>query len=116
MGGAISYAVLSFVLLLVLTRGLGAAGAGAFLQAVGIFAILNITAVLGTETGLIRTVTRAVALHNEERIAPTLWIALLPVFTVSTVFAALVLTYTEDLARLLSQGAHVEDITAYLRV
>ncbi|HEV8421391.1 MAG TPA: hypothetical protein VGR13_08565, partial [Actinomycetota bacterium] len=62
--GSLAGGALSFLLAVVVTRGLHPAGAGVFFEAVALFTILANTCEVGADTGLVRGVSRALALDR----------------------------------------------------
>ncbi len=80
-------AVLGFVLVVVVTRGLGAHGAGAFFEVVGVFTILANSAELGADTGLVRAIARSRALGAVGELRRLARVALLPVLAGGILFA-----------------------------
>lgn len=116
MVGAVVNGVLSFALVVVVTRGLGAAGVGAFFSAVALFNILSNVAQLGADTGLVRTIARYRALGRSADVRPTLIVALVPVLAGGTVFAVAMFLFAPQLADLVGKGAGHDDIASYARV
>src|SRR5262245_17322468 len=56
--GTVVNALLGFVIVVVITRGQGARGAGILFEAIALFTILSNTAELGADTGLVRMIPR----------------------------------------------------------
>ncbi len=110
------YGALNFVLVIIVTRQLGAAGGGAFLEAVALYSILSKSAVLGADLGLLRYVSRLRGLRRTHEIASTFRVALVPVAVIGTVFGVAVFLAASPLSRLLSHGVGRSDLTTYLRV
>lgn len=72
-------AILSFVLPIIIARGLAADDAGAFFAATALFTILINVCVIGADTGLLRSLPRARALDTRgEDLATVLRVAVLP--------------------------------------
>jgi O-antigen/teichoic acid export membrane protein len=115
LGGVLS-GVLGFVVVVVISRGLGASGAGAFLEAVALFTILSNAAEAGADTGLVRTVSRFLATGRVADVRPLLRIALVPVLAVSSLMAVAVLVWADPLSRLLLHGASADSGALYMRV
>ena len=65
-----------FALVTILTRSLGARGAGAFLESVAVFSIISRTSVLGADLGLVRFVSRFRGVGRVGSIRPMIVIAL----------------------------------------
>jgi O-antigen/teichoic acid export membrane protein len=114
--GAAATGVLSFILVVVLTRGLGRSGYGAFVSAMGLFTILSRTSELGADTGLVRTVARYRALHRTQDIRRTLIAAFVPVLLVSTAFAVALWVWAPELARMFGKGRGSDRIADFARV
>ncbi|RIX26623.1 MATE family efflux transporter [Amnibacterium setariae] len=76
-------ALATLALAQVVGRGLGPAGTGLFFQAVALFAIVSNGLQLGADTALVRTLSRHIALHEQDRLRSTVRSALLPVIGVS---------------------------------
>lgn len=114
--GAASFGVLNFVLLIVLTRGLGAGTAGAFLEAVAIFNIVATTATVGVDTGLVRTVSRHRALARGPDLRTTLIVGLVPVAIVGVAMAYATWVFSDQLATIVGDPAHHAEIATYVRV
>ncbi|MBA2578143.1 MAG: oligosaccharide flippase family protein [Euzebyaceae bacterium] len=114
--GAVGYGLLNFLLLIVLSRGLGPGGAGAFIEAMAVFAILNQAAVLGADTGLVRLIARSRGLGQVRDIRPALAGALVPVVAVAAAFGLAVTLAAPQLARIFGGDNHVEAIATYLRI
>ena len=84
LAGAVATGLLHFVLLVVVTRGLGAQGTGAFYEAVALFLILSSAATLGSDVGLTRMVPRYRALGRLRDLRRGLAVGLWPVAAAGT--------------------------------
>ncbi|MDP8977944.1 MAG: hypothetical protein M3N17_05135, partial [Actinomycetota bacterium] len=113
-GGACKAAA-GFVLVLVVTRGLGTEGAGVFFEAVAAFMILSNTAELGADTGLVRFVSRTVALGRGRELRGLLAVALWPVVLVGAVMAVGVSAAAGVLGGIFTHGSGAGEVAAYLR-
>jgi O-antigen/teichoic acid export membrane protein len=71
--------VFTFLMTVVVTRGLGARGAGAFFEVIGLFTILSNSVRLGADTGIVRAVASSRALGALHELAPLVRAALWPV-------------------------------------
>lgn len=116
MVGAVVSGALTFAFFIVLGRGLGRAGYGAFVSAMGLFTILSRTAELGADTGLTRMVARYQALGRTADLRRTLVAALVPVLAVSTLFGAALWLWAPELARTFGKGRGSGLIDDYARV
>ena len=114
--GALSNGVLTFALVVVLTRGLGRAGYGAFVSAMGLFQILSNTAELGADTGLTRMTSRYLALKRAQDLRRTILAALVPVLVVSSVFSVVLYVWAPELAEIFGRGAGSDRIADFARV
>ncbi|MFE7269211.1 oligosaccharide flippase family protein [Streptomyces sp. NPDC057623] len=88
LGSAVN-AVFGYVLVTLVTRGLGAYGAGAVFTGVAAFTILCNTCKLGADTGLVRFVSGDLATTGGRKVGALLRSAVMPGAVASTVIAAL---------------------------
>ncbi|MER6995600.1 oligosaccharide flippase family protein [Streptomyces sp. NPDC000410] len=93
--GAGTNAVLGFALVVLVTRAVGAQGAGAVFTGVAVFTILSNTCKLGADTGLVRFVSRGLATDGGRGVGALLRAAVVPCAVAST--ASAVLLYTSPL-------------------
>lgn len=114
--GSVAAVVLGLLLVVVVTRGLHAHGAGVFFEAVGLFSILASATQLGADTGLVRSISRFRALGRTGDLRPLVVIALGPVLAIGTVLAAVVYLEAPRLVPLLMRGADIEDGVRFLRI
>ena len=112
-GGAAS-GTLSFLAIVVVTHGLRPSSAGQFFVGVGVFSIASHVLLLGSDIGLLRSISadRAQSLGRAPQL---LRIATVPIFVISTLVAAGLFASIPSLARLLSHGASSDQMTIYLR-
>jgi O-antigen/teichoic acid export membrane protein len=113
-GGAAD-AILGFLLVLVVTRGLGPVAAGPFFVAVALFKILSNTAELGADTGLMRMIPRYRVLDRIHDIRRSLVVGLGPVVVVATVLGTVAFVLAPQLSELLSRGDPGQ-ISPYIRL
>jgi O-antigen/teichoic acid export membrane protein len=113
--GAVGTGVLTFALVTVLTRGLGAASYGAFVSAMGLFTILSNTAELGADTGIVRSISRLRALDRVRDIRKTVFVAFLPPLAVSVLFGVALWVWAPQLAEIFGKGEGSEDIAEFAR-
>ncbi|MDQ4004849.1 MAG: oligosaccharide flippase family protein [Actinomycetota bacterium] len=111
-GGAA--ATLAFVLVVVVTRNLGAGGAGVFFEAVAIFMILASVCELGASTSMVRTVSRDRALGWSHDVVQTLGFSMIPVLALSGAVATALFLGAPRLAEALGHGRS-GDAVAYVR-
>lgn len=100
-GGIIANGVLGFLLVVVVTRGVGPTGAGAFFQSVGLFTILVSLADFGAIPGLVRTIARYRALGRHVDIRRVVAIALWPIAAVSLAAGVILFALAPYVASLL---------------
>lgn len=113
--GALTYAILNFAVVAIVTRSLGVTRAGSFLEAIALFSILARSSTIGADVGLTRFVSRYGALDRSASIRPTLTLALVPVAVASIAIAVAVFAFADPIGRLLSKGGGT-DIANYIRV
>ncbi|MBA2696571.1 MAG: oligosaccharide flippase family protein [Actinobacteria bacterium] len=87
LAGSLVAAALNLVLPVVVTRGLAAADAGIFFQTTALFTILLNVGTIGADTGVLRSLPRALALGRATDLGPILKVALWPAVALSTALA-----------------------------
>jgi O-antigen/teichoic acid export membrane protein len=114
--GSIAYGILSFLLVVIVTRGLGKDASGAFFEAVALFIIASNTAELGADTGLVRQIARYRALDRAHDTRWTLVVALVPVALAGSILAAVALLAAAPLSAIFAQGQSPEAVEPYIRL
>ena len=107
--------LLGFVLVVVLTRGLGAAGSGPFFVALAAFSIASNTLELGADTGAVRLIARHLALGAVSDLRSTFAIALLPVLAIGSAVAVLMWLFAPSLAHIFGHGVDEGTVKTYIR-
>ena len=113
--GGVASVALGFAATLVITRGLGATGAGVFFVASAIFSILATLATLGADIGCVRTVARYRALGRGREIRTIVAVAMLPVLVLSTFLALAVVLLSDEIGDLFASD-DADEVSAALRV
>jgi O-antigen/teichoic acid export membrane protein len=108
LAGAVATGLLHFVLLVIVTRGLGAEGTGAFYEAVALFLILSSAAALGSDVGLSRMVPRYRALGRVRDLRRGLAVGLWPVTAAGCLLGLLAWWYAAELADVFSRHGVAE--------
>jgi O-antigen/teichoic acid export membrane protein len=116
LAGSVAYGVLNFVLVIIVTRGLGKDAAGVFFEAVALFVIASNTAELGADTGLVRMIARYRTLDRVHDIRWTLVVALIPVALAGTLLALIGLVYAEPISHLFGHGDEADDLVPYIQL
>jgi O-antigen/teichoic acid export membrane protein len=106
----------AFLMTVVVTRGLGARGAGAFFEAVGLFTILSNSVRLGADTGLVRGVSARQALGATHELRRLVRVALGPVLLVGILVAAATWALGPLLARVFLHGVAPDEGTDAIRL
>ena len=114
-GSALSM-FLGLVLALVVTRGLGAHGAGVFFVSMGVFAIVNHVAVFGADIGAMRTISRLRALRRDGDLRWTVLAAVVPVAVLSIVLALFMERFAPEIADFAARGDGNADLASSLEV
>jgi O-antigen/teichoic acid export membrane protein len=115
MVGSIASSLLGFALVVVITRGLGAARGGALFEAIALFMILSNSFELGADTALVRMVARFRALGRIQDVRPTIRVALSPVVSIGIVSAVVLVVLAPAIARVFIRD-HVEAGILYIRL
>jgi O-antigen/teichoic acid export membrane protein len=115
LGGAMTSAILNFALVTILTRALGATGAGAFFVALALFSLLSNTLELGADTGLVRTISAYLAVGRHRDLPRVVAVAIVPVLIAGSVAAVAVFLLAEPFARTFSSGP-AEPVASLVRV
>jgi O-antigen/teichoic acid export membrane protein len=114
--GAVVSGLLSFVLVVIVTRGLGVESAGAFFIAVALFSLLAKTLELGADTGLVRFISRYRALGELRDLNGTIAVAIVPVVLASVVVAVALFTSADALAPRIAKGSAPGQVGDLLRL
>jgi O-antigen/teichoic acid export membrane protein len=116
LGGGLLFALLGFLLVLVVSHGLGATGAGAFFEALALFMILTRVAQIGADVGVVRMLPRSLALGRSNEIRQTIAVALVPVAVVGTVIAGVLHLLAPEIAGVVANGTPPESLVSYIRL
>jgi O-antigen/teichoic acid export membrane protein len=108
--------VFAFLMTVVVTRGLGARGAGAFFEVVGLFTILSNSVRLGADTGLVRGVSARQALGATHELRRLVRVALGPVLLAGIGVAAATWALGPLLARVFLHGIAPGEGTGAIRL
>ena len=106
----------AFLMTVVVTRGLGARGAGAFFEVVGLFTILSNSVRLGADTGLVRGVSARQALGATHELRRLVLVALGPVLLAGILVAAATWALGPLLARVFLHGVALDEGTGAIRL
>jgi O-antigen/teichoic acid export membrane protein len=113
--GAVVWGASNFVLLAILTRSMGAEGAGTVLVAIAGFNIIYTIAGLGSSSGLVRMISRHRATRSVEQIRTVLLVGLVPVAVLGVACTFLVLWGSDWLAHVFDEGASVATLETTFR-
>jgi O-antigen/teichoic acid export membrane protein len=113
--GAAIGGLCGFLLVVVLTRGLGPQRVGAFFVGVALFQIVANTAELGSDTGLVRMIARHRALERVDEPRRIIPLALIPVAVAGCVLGGLMIVFAPDLAEVFSRNAPASLVEPYVR-
>ena len=113
--GYIVSGVLAFALAVVVTRIVGARGAGVFFAAVAVFTILSNVTELGADTGIVRFIARLRAQDRRGDLRPLIWVAMVPAVVVATLAGLATMVWAEPIAGVLSRS-NPADVATYLRI
>jgi O-antigen/teichoic acid export membrane protein len=113
--GVTSSAVFGFAFSVVIARGLGAEGAGAFFVSTGLIMIAVTVAGLGTQTGIVRMLARFRALGRVDALRTTLALALVPSVGASVALAAVLFASAGPISDALLTGPSGDAAAPYLR-
>jgi O-antigen/teichoic acid export membrane protein len=108
--------VFTFLMTVVVTRGLGARGAGTFFEVVGLFTILSNSVRLGADTGMVRSVSASRAVGALHELGPLVRAALWPVLAAGVVTAAATWALAPLLARVFLHGIDAADGVTGIRL
>jgi O-antigen/teichoic acid export membrane protein len=90
---------LQAVLVVMVTRGLGVTGTGVFFEAVALFTILSNIGELGADAGIVRTISRYLALGHTQDVRRSLVVALVPVIALGSAMACVLFVLALQLVR-----------------
>lgn len=113
--GLAASALFQFLVVIIVARGLGATGTGAFFEAVAIFTIFSNVGELGADAGLVRSVPRFRALGRTRDIRSTLQIALVPILALGLVMGAAIFYFAPQLATVFMHGLQRSEGVSYIR-
>jgi O-antigen/teichoic acid export membrane protein len=109
-------AAMSFGLVVLVSRWLQPAGAGAFFELIALFTILSNTLELGADTGLTRWISRARAIGTLRHARRVVGAAVVPVGVIGVAAAAAMWAAAPQLARLFLHGLPVSDGSTDIRI
>jgi O-antigen/teichoic acid export membrane protein len=115
LAGVAVTATSGFALVVVVTRGLSGTQAGVFFESIALFSILGAIAQWGADIGVVREIPRHRVRGRHHDIFRTVWAGVLPSLAIGSVLAFVMLTYSEPLGDLLTNGAHGSDLSPALR-
>jgi O-antigen/teichoic acid export membrane protein len=114
--GGVLFGLFSFVSLVIVARGFGAARAGAFFEAVAFYTIATSLVVFGFDESMVRAVSRLLASREVRALRRTLLVAFLPLLSFAGLVATVVWVSAPQVARLLEGEAGDGGLAGYLRI
>jgi O-antigen/teichoic acid export membrane protein len=117
LAGAVANAVFGFLLVVVVTRGLGADRSGVFFEAIALFSIVSVVGGLGAGDGVVRMLARYRAVGRTADLRRILAAALVPVLVVGPVLGVAMFALAPRLSDLFVHGeSHAGALVPYIRV
>jgi O-antigen/teichoic acid export membrane protein len=113
--GVVVSGSMQLVLTVVVARGVGASGTGAFFEAVALFTILSNVGELGADTGLVKFLPRYRALNRNQDLGTAVQVALWPVIIFGIGLGAATWLLAPQLTAVLSHAQHGAQVESYLR-
>ena len=113
--GYIVSGVLALALAIVVTRLVGAQGAGVFFAAVAVFTIVSNVTELGADTGVVRFIARLREQDRHGDLRALVWIALVPAVAIATFAGLATVIWAAPIADVLSRS-NPADVASYLRI
>jgi O-antigen/teichoic acid export membrane protein len=113
--GFVLSGIFAFLLAIVVTRLVGARGAGIFFAAVAVFTILSNITELGADTGIVRYVARLREQGRQRELPSLMRIALVPAAILATVAGVATVVWAVPIADVFSRSDPAE-VATYLRI
>ena len=114
--GAIANSALGFLLILIITRGVGVQATGIFFESVALLSLLSTIAQWGAETGLVRSIPRFRVLGQTEDVRHAIRAGLVPVALAGLGAGIVMYAFAEPLGNLLTNGLHGSELEPVVRV
>ncbi|MBA3839587.1 MAG: polysaccharide biosynthesis C-terminal domain-containing protein [Thermoleophilaceae bacterium] len=114
--GVVASGALQLLLVVAVTRGLGAAAAGVFFEAVALFMVLSRVGEAGASTGLVRTVPRLRALGRTVDVRRSLIVAAWPVAIICLLMGILLYAFAGALSSVFFDEAHEAEAAQLIRL
>jgi O-antigen/teichoic acid export membrane protein len=114
--GVLTSTTFSFLLVVIVTRGLGQASTGIFFESIAFFNIAMAIAGWGADVGAIRTIPRYRQLGSRQDVRHSIEAALLPVIAVGSICAVLLFGFADQLGAWLANEAHGDALAASFRI
>ena len=115
LAGYVVSGILTFVLAIIVTRLMGAHGAGVFFAAVAVFTIMSNITELGADTGIVRFSARLLEQGRRGEMRSLVRIAFVPALVFSAIAGLATIVWAVPLADLLSRS-DPHEVAAYLRI
>ena len=116
LAGGVAGGLLGYILVLVVTRGLGAGRAGVFFEAIALFSIVSVIAELGADDGVVRMIPRYLALGRVASLRRLLAVSLIPVVAAGFGLGLLMFVFASQLSDLFVHEARAHDaLVPYIR-
>jgi O-antigen/teichoic acid export membrane protein len=114
--GVAANGLLQFLLVVVISRGMGPEGTGVFYQAIALFMILTAAAQFGSDAGVIRMLHLYRASGRSRDVGGMLSVALWTVLGLSTLLAALTFLLAPQLAAVFMRAVPAETAALHIRI
>ncbi len=114
--GAVANAVFQFVLIFVMTRGLGARQTGVLFEAIALFTILSASAQLGADSGVVRVIPPLIVRRRHHEIGAVVRSALVPVGAAAMILGSVVFVAASPIASLFMHDSAPDEAIGLIRV
>jgi O-antigen/teichoic acid export membrane protein len=114
--GIAANGVLQFLLVVVISRGVGPRGAGVLYQAIALFTVASAAAQFGSDIGVLRMLPWYRARGSESEVRAMLRVAVWTVLAISTVIAAVTFVLAPQLADLFMRGVTTRAAILHIRL
>ncbi|WP_396278342.1 oligosaccharide flippase family protein [Glutamicibacter creatinolyticus] len=108
-------AAAAMLLTVLVSRAVGAEGAGLFYLAIGLFTIASQVLKLGSNSGVIRTLATQRAVGQDGHATQVLYIATVPVLVISAAAGLLIYLYADTIAAVFADARQAGDLAALMR-